>query len=118
MKEFEISLADLHFHAHHGVFSQENKVGNDFSVTLTVRIPFSENVMDDDLSATISYAELYGIVEEELNHPRKLLEAVAASIQNRITGKWSEVLGGSITICKSTPPIPKITGTAKVTLFF
>ena len=98
MKEFEISLADLHFHAHHGVFSQENKVGNDFSVTLTVRIPFSENVMDDDLSATISYAELYGIVEEEMNHPRKLL--MTRLEKEKENGNWVghivEALNGEI----------------------
>lgn len=118
MSEFEITLADLAFHAHHGVMPQENKVGNEFIVSVSIRIPYSERILDDDLEATISYANLYEIIEAEMREPRKLLETVAATIASRIKSKWQEILGGSITICKTTPPITGITGNAKVTLFF
>lgn len=115
---FEISLSDLKFHAFHGVLPQENKVGNEFVVTVTIRIPYSRDILDDNLDATISYADLYEIVAEEMHSPKKLLETVAARIAGKIKAKWNQVLGGKITICKSTPPINKITGAAEVGLFF
>lgn len=118
MKEFRISLSDIRFHAFHGVFEQENRVGNEFSVSLSVRIPFDDAIDSDTLDATISYAELYEIVEKEMKKTRKLLETVASSIQKQICMKWPEITGGEITIYKSTPPIPSITGTAGVSLFF
>lgn len=118
MAKFEITLSDLRFHSYHGVLPQENKVGNEFSVTVSVMIPYSAEILGDNLDATISYADIYEIVEQEMATPRKLLETVAARIRNRITHNWEQISGGYITICKSTPPISGITGNAKVTLFF
>ena len=115
---FEISLNDIRFHARHGVFQQENAVGNEFSVDVSLTIPYNPGVEDDDLDATISYADVYEIIAEEMKRPRKLLEAVAASIAKRFTAKWPEIEKGHITICKSTPPIAGITGNAAVTLNF
>lgn len=118
MKEFEISLADLRFHAFHGVMPLETKVGNEFIVSVCVRYPFSPAILDDDIASTINYAELFEIVKEEMEKPKKLLETVAAAIASRIMQKWACVTGGHVTICKSTPPIPGITGAASVKLDF
>ena len=118
MKEFEIKLADLRFYARHGVMEQETKVGNEFIVEVKIRIPYREEILDDNIEATISYADLYEIVAEEMNSPRKLLETVAARIYSRISAKWCEILGGEISICKSTPPIPGVTGVSDVRLIF
>ena len=116
--EFEITLADLRFHAHHGVMPQETMVGNEFCVSVSVRIPYSADILDDSLDATISYADIYEIVKEEMRKPKKLLETVAAIIRERLSSRWPQIKRGEITICKSTPPIGGITGNAKVRLFF
>ncbi len=116
--EYEIALTGLKFFARHGVWEQETKVGNEFIVDIRVRIPYSDEILSDDLNATISYADIFSIVEEEMSKPRKLLETVAATIRQRISSKWNEILGGSITICKSIPPIARINGSSQVTLFF
>lgn len=116
--EYEIALRDLRFHARHGVWKQETAVGNEFAVTLSVRIPYSDAIAADRLEATISYADIFVIVKEEMQKPRKLLEAVAASIRERILNRWPEILSGVISISKSTPPIASIVGTAEVKLFF
>lgn len=118
MKEFEIKLSDLRFHAHHGVMHQETKVGNEFIVDLAVRIPFPETILEDNLDDTVSYADIYEIVESEMGNTKKLIETVAAKIADRISRRWPQIISGHITICKSTPPIPSITGRAEVTLFF
>lgn len=115
---FEISLTDLSFHSHHGVMAQETKVGNEFHVFVTVRIPYTDDIAADNLDATVNYAILHSIVAEEMSRPRKLLEAVAASIAGRIKGVWPGCLGGNVKICKSTPPIAGITGKAEVTIVF
>lgn len=116
--EFEITLADLRFHSFHGVMPQETKVGNEFCVSVSVRIPYSPDILNDDLDATISYADIYEIVSAEIKTPKKLLETVAARIRHEILSRWSNICGGEITISKSTPPITGITGCAKVRLFF
>lgn len=118
MMRFEIALNDLRFHSRIGVAKQERTVGNEFAVSLTVSIPYTDGAAGDDLSATISYADIYDIVKAEMGKPRQLLEAAAAAIARGIREKWPEILSGHITICKSTPPITGITGNATVTLIF
>ena len=116
--QFEIALADLRFHAFHGVLEQENLIGNEFIVNVSVRIPYSEEVFTDSLDATISYADIFTIVEEEMRKPRKLLETVAATIHVRLVEHWPQITSGSISIRKSKPPIPRIVGSSEVTLLF
>lgn len=118
MKTIEIALEHLGFHSLIGVMAQEKVVGHDFVVDLAVRIPYSEGVERDDMDATISYADLYEVVRMEIEKPRDTIEAVAASIVNEITRRWPQIESGGISICKSTPPITGITGSAKVSIFF
>ncbi len=118
MKEYIISLTDLHFHSRHGVLAVERATGNDFIVDVEVVIPYDESILDDNLEATISYADIYAMVAEEMSQPRQLLETVAATLQRRICARWPQIKRGRITICKSTPPIAGITGSAKVSLIF
>lgn len=113
-----VFIKDARFHAFHGVMEQERKVGNEFSVSLSVDVPYSEGMKDDKLEATVSYADLYAIIAEEMKNPRNLLEAVAISIGNRIISEFEEVSSGSITIVKVHPPISGISGEAGVTHYF
>lgn len=118
MMEYEIGLTNLRFHARHGVWEQENKVGNEFIVDVKVRIPYTEEILTDDLNSTISYADIYEIVENEMGKPRKLLETVAAAVLSRLKAIRPGITSGSIRICKSNPPIARISGSSEVTLFF
>lgn len=116
--EFEISLKSLRFHSYHGVLPQENRVGNEFIVDITLRIPYREEIADDNLAATISYADVYSVVSEEMAKPRALLETVADSICKRLKADFPMILGGFVSICKSVPPIANISGSAGVKLIF
>lgn len=114
----EISLTGLSFHSPIGVMEQEKAVGNDFSVDISVRIAYNEGMRHDQLESTISYADLYDLVKIEMSKPGNLLEATASAIVEAFTSRWPRIEGGNVTICKTTPPISGIAGSAKVTLFF
>lgn len=110
----KVALRDCRFYGHHGVMEQEQVAGNEFSVSLEVVYTPGETI-SDDIEKTISYADLYEIVKEEMEAPRKLLETVAASITDRICRRWPQVTRADVAITKITPPIPGITGSATVT---
>ena len=121
MNSLTVSLENLSFFAHHGVMSQENIVGNEFIVTLHVYLDPSrieKDVTGDQseefLEHTVSYADLYEIVENVMKIPCQLLETVALRTAKAIKLKFPQILGGEIKICKLTPPIPGITGSASV----
>lgn len=115
---YRIKLSGLRFHSYHGVLPQEQKIGNEFMVSVSVSIPFNLDILNDNLEATISYADIYDIVADEMQRARKLLETVAATISLRIKEKWPHIIDGNISICKSTPPIAGITGSSEVEIFF
>ena len=116
--EFEIGINDATFYAYHGVEVFEREVGTEFKVSLSVKVPYIAEMEGDDLSFTVSYADLYQIVDEEMQKPRKLLETVALSIIRRIREKFSDVRSGFVTIEKVRPPIAGMLGRAFVTLNF
>lgn len=99
-----ITLHRMKFFAHHGVCPQEQVVGNRFEVTLQVFCDMEKAMTDDDLSGTVNYAALYAVVEKEMEVPSKLLEHVAFRIIQAVKAEFAEVTGGSISICKLTPP--------------
>lgn len=113
---FDISLRDVHIYARHGVFSQEQTVGNEFILNLTVKYRYPLPEVADELSDTISYADLYEIALQEMQKPSKLLEHVAWRIATDIRRRYPFVISSSISIEKTAPPIPGICGSSSVTL--
>ena len=116
--EFEISLENLIFYAYHGVFEEERKLGNKFRVSVSVYIPYRESMKEDELEKTLSYVDLYSIIKEEMEIPRKLMEKLALEIMERIKGEFHEVSRGFIKIEKMNTPIPGMIGNANVVLHF
>lgn len=115
---FEISIENARFLAYHGVFHQENRVGNTFDVSAKVTTPVSSQIKNDELGATISYADLYELIKAEMTKPSRLLEHVCLRIATEIKTKWPYVQSGEIKIVKLQPPISGCTGSAAVKIFF
>lgn len=116
--EFEISLNDIQLYGYHGVSEDENLLGNTFRLSLSVFIPYTEDMKKDELEFTVSYADLFSIVMSEWHLPRKLLEKVAINIVTQIKEKYPQILRGFIRIEKEHPPVRSMMGSASVTLNF
>ena len=116
--EFEISLNNLLFHGYHGVLPEEKRMGNQFQVDLSVFIPYNSAINEDSIEGTVSYAELYEIIESEMRIPRHLLEKIACDIAFRVKKNYPIVNRGHIRIQKITPPVPGMIGSASIILNF
>ncbi|MDO5074949.1 MAG: dihydroneopterin aldolase [Bacteroidales bacterium] len=107
----EIQLTHLRFYAHHGVLPQERIVGGHFIVTLSLRVALDETaLLHDELSGTVSYAEVYAVVQREMSRPSQLLEHVAARILRAVFEAFSRVESATIEVAKEAPPIPSFDG--------
>lgn len=104
-----ITLTGLHFHAFHGIYPEELKTGNDFSVDLAVAYAAPDEVVTD-VGDTINYVSLYDIIKQAMQKPRGLLETLAMEIANRIHNVFPQVKNVDISIRKMNPPIAGITG--------
>lgn len=100
-----IFLKNVRFHAYHGVLEQEQTVGNDYLVNLIVNYDFTCAMKMDELNGTVSYAELFELVKEEMAIPSKLLEHVAGRIGERIFSEYPAIREVHLSITKVNPPM-------------
>lgn len=105
MMKTTVFLDEVRFHAFHGVMPQERAVGADFTVWLTVGYDFVKAAESDDLSDTISYADLYEVVRAEMDKPSQLLEHVALRIVKAVASRWPKVEKIDIRLAKDNPPM-------------
>lgn len=114
MESFTVELRDVKVFARHGVMDQERRVGNDFSVSISLRfdaagfIKASQEASDGCslLDHTVNYAGLADIIRREMAVPSALLESVALRIAAAVrTSIAVPLLGGRVEIVKLTPPL-------------
>lgn len=104
MKSY-ILLENVIFYARHGVFEQETRVGNIFTVNLKIEVDMEKSCKSDELEDTVSYAGIYDIVKNEINIPSKLLEHAAFRIMRRLKDRYTQIGTVELKLSKRNPPI-------------
>ncbi len=100
-----IFLDNLRFFAHHGVGEQETLVGNEFTISLRLKVDIRHAMQTDDVSDTVSYADVYETVKAEMDIPSKLLEHVGARIVHTLFQNFPQIEGIELKLAKRNPPM-------------
>lgn len=101
----KVALEGIEFHAYHGVFSEEKKLGNRFTVDLQVETNFKKAMLDDDLKATVDYFKLYQIAKSHMQVPVKLLEHLGHLMIQDILKVYPQLTRINVVIKKHNPAI-------------
>ena len=104
MRRGLVFIDSARFYAYHGVLAQERRVGAWFVVSVWMDCDIEGAVMRDELQGTVSYADAYLCVNEEMAKPSATLEHVAGRIADRLL-QLTNVVGGRIRISKENPPM-------------
>jgi 7,8-dihydroneopterin aldolase/epimerase/oxygenase len=110
-----IELQNLLFHEHHGIYEEERRVMNSFEVNLQVSYPDTIPVFEK-ISDTISYVNLFRIVQEKMTEPVFLLEKICQGIILNIKHQYPAVSDIKISIYKLKAPIDHFVGKVGVTM--
>lgn len=116
-KRIRINLDGLRFYSCIGVFEQERAVGNDFEVSVSAEFD-GAGFRSECLDTSVSYADLYDIIREEMSKEWFLLESVAEKICEIISGRWNMIEEVSVSIDKLSPPISGIRGKCGIEYFW
>lgn len=111
-----ITLEGLEFFAYHGFFDEEQRMGNKYSVDITVTTDLSEAARRDRLSATVDYGELYKITLGVMQRKARLLEHIALSIIEDIRRVYPDLETIEVSVSKFNPPIGGVCHRAKITM--
>ncbi|MGB8957158.1 MAG: dihydroneopterin aldolase [Tumebacillaceae bacterium] len=109
-----IYLNGLEFYAYHGVFSEENRLGQRFFCDAVLYTSLERAGLTDDLQHTVNYGEAYDLIKSIMaGPPVQLLETLAERIAALLLDRYPAVQRVRIKITKPMPPIPgPMTGVA------
>jgi dihydroneopterin aldolase len=103
----KIYLNKMEFYGYHGVFPEENKLGQRFFVDLSVSLDLKPAGQTDQLDYSVNYGELYGVCREIVEgKPVNLVETVAERIAERVLHDFPLISEISVKVIKPDPPIP------------
>ncbi len=100
-----IHLKNVRIFTNHGCLIEEEKIGSDYLVNLTVKADLSKATKTDSLSDTVDYVHLQHIIKTEMAQRSKLLEQVGQRILDRIFIEIPLVKKAKVSISKMNPPI-------------
>lgn len=112
----KVSLEGIEFHAYHGVFSEETKLGNRFTLDIHVDTDFRNAMLYDELKDTVDYAKIYQIAKSHMHKPVKLLEHLGHLIITDILKIYPASRKVSLTIKKHNPAIGGLVNYSVVTV--
>ncbi|MDF2630817.1 MAG: dihydroneopterin aldolase [Symbiobacteriaceae bacterium] len=101
-----ITLTGLQFYGYHGVYPEENRLGQHFVVDVELCADLREAGRTDDLKRTVDYGKVYQAVKQIAEgQPFKLIEAVAERIAAEVLEHFpiTEVV---VRVHKPKAPIP------------
>lgn len=100
-----ITLNEMHFFAHHGVSLQETLVGNEFTVNLRLRADIRRALSTDCVTDTVNYADVYNVIQAEMEQPSRLLEHVAGRIVKQLFSNFPLIESIELKLEKRNPPM-------------
>ncbi|GGE54163.1 dihydroneopterin aldolase [Pullulanibacillus camelliae] len=103
----KIYLNGMSFYGYHGVYSEENKLGQRFNADIILKLDLRPAGRTDDLEKTINYADVYNLTKRIIEGPpKKLVEAVAEEIADQLLKTFPRVQECLVKVIKPDPPIP------------
>lgn len=100
-----VSLEGMDFYAHHGYYEEERKIGNKYTVDVSIDVDFTKAADEDELSGTVNYERVYEIVAEVMGNEALLLEHLAGRIIHQVRAAFPEINKVEVMVAKHNPPI-------------
>jgi 7,8-dihydroneopterin aldolase/epimerase/oxygenase len=98
-------LKRIVFYGYHGVYPEENRLGQKYLVDLDLRLNLSSDARSDDVNDTVNYAEIHALVKEIVEGPPvKLIEALTEKIASAVLGTYTSIIEATVAVTKPNPP--------------
>ncbi|WP_062051256.1 dihydroneopterin aldolase [Bacillus sp. JCM 19034] len=101
-----IYLNELLFYGYHGVFPEEQKLGQRYIVDVVMALDLKKAGQTDELDYTIDYGDAYKRIQSIVEgKPFKLIEVVAEKIAEELLQSYSILHECTVKVTKPNPPI-------------
>lgn len=102
-----ILIEKLDIYGYHGVFSEEERLGQRFTLDIMLATDLRASATSDELADTVDYGKVVAVVTQAFTARRyNLLEAAARAVALAVLEACPPVGRVEITLRKPAPPIP------------
>ena len=102
-----IRIENLEVYAYHGVFPEENRLGQTFFVSASLYIDAAKAAREDELRLSVNYGEVCQFIKKWMEtHTVKLIETVADTLAREILLAFPLVQRIVLEVKKPNAPIP------------
>ena len=114
---YTIELKNCAFFARHGVFNEEETLGQRFLVDAFLEVDPGDALEKDNIEGTVDYGEAFGVIEAIVTGRRRyLIEALALETARKLQSHFPQVTYARVTIRKPNAPVQGILDTVEVTV--
>lgn len=99
----QISLEGMKFYAYHGVYEEEQIIGNYYKVDVYIQTSFGKAASTDDVFDTINYETVYLICQAEMRKKVQLIETLIERIIAALKHQFSTMQAVQVRIEKANP---------------
>jgi len=103
--DYRITLERMEFHALHGCYELERKVGNRFTVDLAITVGLGDVAAEDSVDKAVNYLTVYEIVRERMAVAQRTIERVAMNIIDALYAAFPQIRHVACTVSKLAPPL-------------
>lgn len=101
-----IKITNLEVFCHHGVYKEENVLGQKFLVSMKLYADLAAAAREDDLTKSVNYGKLCHFVKEEMEETTyKLIETLTGKIAEKVLLKFPVIEKVRVEIKKPWAPI-------------
>lgn len=112
--QYITTLTGLQFFAYHGLYPEEQQLGQNFTVDMQVSMQIDQPI--SHIEEAINYELLHRIATEEMANRADLIETVAQRMIHRLKQTFTNTTRIAVTIHKPNPAGMFKSGVASVTM--
>ncbi|MBW8299304.1 MAG: dihydroneopterin aldolase [Hydrogenophaga sp.] len=106
---YTITLKNCAFFARHGVYPEEEVLGQRFYVDAEFDVSAGAALENDALEGTVDYGVAFMVIEKTVTSSRHfLIEALALTIAKALCARFPEIIRAKISVRKPSAPVPGI----------
>ena len=102
----KLFISSLEVFANHGLFEEENKLGQKFIFDIECEVNYQKALFSDEMADSISYADIADVIyKTSIENTFNLLERLAGEVVKNIFNTFPEVKEIKLAINKPAAPI-------------
>lgn len=106
---YKIRMMNCAFFARHGVFEQEEFLGQRFYVDAELTVDPGMAVEEDRIEETVDYGVAFQEIEKIVTGKRRyLIEAIALEVARALCRRFPQIVQADITVRKPNAPVPGV----------